>query len=124
MNIRDKLDRLYEMQAHSDVINLRFDKLRDEILTPEIRAELDGLEAERATALEALNGGISELTNEIKANVETHGATVKASYLMAVYSKPRVSWDTKGLDGFAVAHPELEAFRKVGKPSVSIRGLK
>lgn len=124
MNISEKLDRLAHMQAQGDVMNTHFDTLRDAILTPEIKAGLDEIEAERKTAMDALNGGIASLTEEIKADVIQAGATVKGSYLMAVWNKGRVSWDTKALDGYAAAHPEITAFRKEGNPTVSIRGLK
>jgi hypothetical protein len=40
---------------------------------------------------------------------------------MAMYTKPRVTWDSKGIEGFSVAHPEINVFRKVGEPSVSIK---
>ena len=64
---------------------------------------------------------VAELEAEIKDAVVNQGATVKGEFLMAVYNKPRVSWNTKGLDGFAVAHPEVKAFQSFGKPSVTIR---
>jgi len=66
----------------------------------------------RAKALEA----------EVKKDVERHGASVKSAGLHAVYSL-RSSWDSKGLKGYAVAHPELGAFL-TEKPSVSIRTVK
>ncbi len=42
---------------------------------------------------------------------------------MAVWSKGRETWDTKSLDGYALAHPEIASLRKVGDPSVSIRKI-
>lgn len=119
--IQSKLDRLAEMQSQMDVINLHFDELRKSILTPEILAQLDELEAERKTAADVLSGGIASLTDEIKADVIQFGATVKSAHLQAVFAKGRVSWDTKALDGYAAAHPEIAAFRDIGKPSVSLR---
>jgi len=71
--------------------------------------------------MDALQSGIDELTAEVKADVLNAGATVKGDYMMAVYNKGRVSWDTKGLDGFAIAHPEMQAFRKVGEPTITLR---
>jgi hypothetical protein len=50
-----------------------------------------------------------------------NGATVRGSYLMAVWSKGRVSWDDKGLSNYAQAHPDLLQYRKQGDPSISIR---
>jgi hypothetical protein len=124
MNISEKLDRLADMQAQGDVMNAHFDSLRDQILTPEIKAQLDEIEAERKTAMDALNEGIASLTEEIKADVMQAGATIRGKYLIAVWNKGRVSWDTKALDGFSSSHPEILAFRKEGDPSISIRGMK
>jgi len=121
MDTKQKLDRLSEMQAQADVMRLHFDELRKSIMTPEIQQALADIAAEESTALDALNGGIAELTAEVKADVTNFGATVKGDYLMAVYNKARVTWDNKGLDGFAVAHPEIAAFRKVGEPTVTLR---
>ena len=33
---------------------------------------------------------------------------------MTVYTKGRTSWDSKRLDGYALAHPEIAACRTVG----------
>ena len=121
MTIQDKLEKLAEMQSHQDVIRLHYAALKATIIPPEIKAQLDEIDAEAQTALDALSGGIDSLTAEIKAEVITAGTTVKSEHLQAVYAKGRVSWDNKALDGYAVAHPEIGAFRKTGEPSVSIR---
>ena len=124
MDAKEKLDRLSEMQSHADVISKHFDDLRDKIIPQEIKAQLEDLETERKTALDALNNGITELTDEIKADVLAEGATVKGVYLMAVWNKGRVSWDTKALDGVAAIYPEVAKLKKEGDPSVSIRAVK
>ena len=49
---------------------------------------------------------------------------LKGSLLHAIYAAGRASWDTKALEGYAVAHPEILQFKKVGEPSVSIREMK
>lgn len=123
-SIIEKLDRLAELRSAIDAINLRYDELRNTVLTPEIRASLKEIEDERYTALDAAQAGLSDLENEIKAGVIIAGESVKGAWLHAIYSKPKVTWDNKGLSGFAVAHPEINAFRKIGECSVSIRQAK
>ena len=91
-------------------------KRLDDFVT-EIDAEFDPLN-------EPVNQKITDITNTIKADVIIHGATVKSTYRQAVFMAGRVSWDTKALDGYAAAHPEIAPFRKVGEPSVSIRTVK
>lgn len=67
---------------------------------------------------------ISEVEKEVKDEVIVLGESVKGDSLHAVFSSGKTSWDTKGLDGFAVANPKILKFKKTGKPSVSIREVK
>lgn len=123
MEITEKLDRLSELQAQLDALRLHYDGLKADILTPELQQALSEIDADAKEALEATRGGIDNLTAEIKEDVIKSGTTVKGKYLMAVWNKGRISWDTKGLDGYAVAHPEMSAFRKEGDPSVTLRKI-
>ncbi len=122
--IKQKLDRLAEYQSQRDAAMLEKQALLDEIYTAEIKARMAEIEAEFADKTKAVNENIAALEAEIRQAVIAHGASVKGSLLHAVFSKGRVSWDTKALDGYAAAHPELLSFRKEGEPSVSIRVAK
>jgi phage host-nuclease inhibitor protein Gam len=122
--IKQKLDQLAEFQAERDVTMLEKQRLLDELYTAEIKARMAEIEEEFSGKIEAVNEKIAALEAEIKKDVIEHGASVKSSTLHAVFSKGRVSWDTKSLDGYAAAHPELLAFRREGEPSVSIRVVK
>lgn len=66
----------------------------------------------------------SLLESEIKDAVIASGSSVKSLSLQAVYSKPRETWEGAKLSAYAIACPEILAFRKVGQPSVSIREVK
>lgn len=121
MSIQEMLDQLAELQAAQGLIDMNKQALIDSVLTPEIRARLAEIDAEFAPQIEAVAANIAGLTDEIKAEVIAAGESVKGNHLQAVYTKGRVSWDTKALDGYATAHPEIASFRKVGEPTVSIR---
>ena len=121
--IENLLDKLYEINAAADAVRLDYEAKRAAILAT-VQNELDALSAEYQPKLDAAGQNAATITEAIKAAVIEQGATVKGDYLMAVYSKPRVTWDSKLLDGYAVAHPEINAARKIGEPSVSIRGIK
>ena len=60
-------------------------------------------------------------TLAIKEEVLTRGESIKGDPLSALWVKGRHTWDGKGLAGYAVAHPEIKAFEKVGQPSVTIK---
>ncbi len=92
--------------------------LLDEIYTAEIKARMAEIEAEYATKIEGVTANIAALEAEIKQAVIAHGASIKGSFIHAVFVKGRVSWDTKSLDGYATAHPELcHSAKKVSRPS-------
>lgn len=122
--IKQKLDKLTELLAARDVIMLEKQRLLDEILTPEIKARMAEIESEFAQKAEAVNANIAALEAEIRQDVLAHGASVKGAVLHAIFSKGRITWDTKALEGYATAHPELLAYRREGEPSVSIRVAK
>jgi len=123
MNTIEMLDQLANYQAELDVLGFRKQDLIDRVLTPEIKTQIEDIEAEFSSKAQAANEKIRLIETEIKARVLGDGATVKSKFLQAVWSKGRVSWDTKALDGYSAAHPEIARFRKEGEPSVSIRKL-
>lgn len=119
--IEKKLDELAEIRAMLDVINMQKQDAIDGVLSPEIRAELEAIEAEFAEKTAGGFANAAAVEAEIKSLVINNGASVKGSRLHAVYSKPRVSWDTKKLDGMVALIPQIAEARKEGNPSVSIR---
>ncbi len=123
MDIKQALFELHELKCAAEVTRLDYDAKRAAILAP-VAAELADLDAEYAPLTAAAQARAAELEERIKAAVVEAGASVKGDALQAVYSKPRVSWDGKALEGYAAAHPEIVAFRTTGAPSVSIRAVK
>ena len=77
----------------------------------------------RENGIEEIEEAIASMKKAIGAEVLAHGAPVKGSVLQAIINKGRVSWDSKLLEGYAVAHPEIKAARKEGEPTVTIRGV-
>lgn len=119
--IKTMLDALAEMQAQRQVAEMDKQAAMESIFTPEIKAQIADIEAEFSGKTEALAANIAELETVVRTQVIALGTTVKGATLQACWTKPRVSWDTRALDGYATAHPEIEKFRKEGEPSVSIR---
>ena len=71
--------------------------------------------APKIALLEKLKEGIKGEVLEIGESA-SHGK-VKATYKKG-YS--RVTWDSKGLDGYAVAHPEVRALREEKEYGASV----
>ncbi len=122
--ITDRLNRLADLQARKDVLALEKQALVDAAIPAPVRQQLREIEAEYAEKFQRLENIISTLENDIgckghsKTDVLANGANVKGQYLQAVWNRGRVSWDTKGLDGYAVVHPEINVFRSQGDPSL------
>lgn len=121
MDIYEKIERYSDIGFGIDAVNQEKSALIDTILTPETKEKLAEIEAEFQPKIEQLSSEKSALESEIKMEVLEAGRTVKGTYHSFVFSKPRVSWDTKALDGYAAAHPEIAQFRTEGSPSVNVR---
>jgi hypothetical protein len=121
MDIYEKIEKYSDIGFGIDLIHQEKQALIDTVLTPEIKEKLAEIDAEFDPKVDALSQQKSMLEADIKQEVLSAGRTVKGTYHSFVWSKPRVSWDTKALDGYALAHPEILQFRKVGNPSVSVR---
>jgi hypothetical protein len=115
------IDQYSEYQAQIDALSLEKQALVDSILTPEIKAQLAAIDAEFAGKAETAQGKMAELSEAIKNCVIAQGETAKGAHHQFCFTKGRESWDGKSLSGYAAAHPEILAFRKVGDPSVSVR---
>jgi uncharacterized membrane-anchored protein YjiN (DUF445 family) len=120
-NLSEKIDQLANYQAQRDVLALEKQALIDQLIPPEIKARIEEIEAEFSGQSEIVAEKITQLENEIKEEVIRNGASVKGSFLRVVYHPGRVTWDTKSLDAYAHARPEILGFRKQGEPFVSIQ---
>ncbi len=122
MDTKTKLLQLMELDDHLEVLKIDKQRAIDTIITDEIRGQLSAIDDELDPLSMAVRETIAQLEREVKVSVLEHGATVRAETgYTATFVKGRVSWDTKALDGYAAAHPEIERFKKVGSPSVRLR---
>jgi hypothetical protein len=121
LEIGEKLKKLGTFYDQREALEAEKQALIDQVLTPEIKQRLDEIESEMATKAEAVDANIAALEGEIKSDVLAHGESVKAEGVQAVWSKGRVTWDSKGLTSYSASHPEILAFQKTGEPSVSLR---
>jgi len=121
MDIYGKIEQYSNLTFGIDAIGQEKQALIDEVLTPEIKEKLAEIDAEFDPKVDELAQQKSMLEGDIKHEVLSAGRTVKGTYHSFVWSKPRVSWDTKALDSYALAHPEIVQFRAEGAPSVSVR---
>ena len=121
MDIYEQIEKYSDLTFGIDAISQEKQALIDQGLTPEIKEKLAEIDAEFDPKADEIAQQKSMLEAEIKQEILEAGRTIKGTYHSFVWSKPRVSWDTKALDGYAAAHPEIQQFRIEGSPSVSVR---
>ena len=120
-NIIQLLNQISDIEAQLYLLQIQKQDEIDKIITPEIKADLDALDAEFSQKEEAAQENINILKNRAKELVLAHGKTVKGDFLQAVWSKGRTSWDKDLLNALARKNPMIKDAKKVGKPSVSFR---
>jgi len=123
MDVYEKIEKYSDLTFGIDAINAEKQTLIDQVLTPEIKEKLAEIDAEFDQKIDDISQQKSMLESEIKMEILQAGRTVKGTYHSFIWSKPRVSWDTKSLDGYAAAHPEIQQFKVEGRPSVSVRKI-
>lgn len=121
IEVMQLLNQLEELQAQRDALRLQKQECIDLVYTNEVKEKLDAIEAEFSPLSAAVEQNIADLEAQVKQEVLKGGETVKGTHLMAVYNKPRVSWNSDKLEGLALVIPKILDAREVGKPSVTIR---
>jgi hypothetical protein len=119
--IVDQLNHLSALSLRQDTLETEKHAAYARLLSPEVLAHLDAITAEYADAATSLAFEIECCKTAIKQAVLAQGATVVGTHLQAILMAGRVTYDPKALDVYALAHPELTAYRKAGAPSVQIR---
>lgn len=117
----DKLRRLEELEKVNSQITAQFQDLRDKLYTQELKDKLGRLYEKETNATKDIRYEIDTLAKEIQADVLVSQRSVIGEFLSCIFSKARETWDGKGLSGYAVAHPEINIFKKIGSPTATIR---
>lgn len=107
-----KLDRLAEIQR------------QEMTLMKPYHEQIAAIEAKMKKEINPLTEMIQNLEKEIKAKCIQLQETVQGSTLQVVFVSGRVTWESKGLEGYAVDHPAVLRFRKVGKPTARLQEMK
>lgn len=88
-----------------------------------IADELAELDAEYAPTLDRESKELNTQEKRLRALVLAHGESVKTSRVNILFSDGKITWDTKGLHGYAVSKPEILAFRSIGKPFTTVQWM-
>ena len=119
MEITQILEQMVEVNAAVQVTRLDYEAKRAEIMAT-VQAELDALSAEYDPLFDSGRERLQALEAQAKELCIMRGQSAKVDGLAVTYVKGRTSWDTKALDGYAAAHPEIERFKSEGNPSARL----
>ena len=119
MEITQILEQMVEVNAAVQVTRLDYEAKRAEIMAT-VQAELDALSAEYDPLFDSGRERLQALEAQAKELCIMRGQSAKVDGLAVTYVKGRTSWDTKALDGYAAAHPEIEQFKSEGNPSARL----
>jgi len=122
-DVEKLLEELTEIEDQVAVLHLQRDEARAKALTPSVKAELEAIDAELWPRLQHGGSLIQSYREKVKAGVLALGESIRAGRLLAIYANGKVSWDTKGLLGYAKAHKEVREFMTEHEPTVSIRWM-
>jgi hypothetical protein len=120
MELAAHLERLQAARAAALAVQEAYAARRATILE-RVRPLLETLDAEFADRLRATQAEASRLEAEAREALLAFGASFRHAGVHAVYCRPRVTWDSRGLARYVETHPEVAELRRVGKPSVSLR---
>jgi hypothetical protein len=120
MELAGRLERLQAARIAAVAVHEEYDERRTAIME-QVRPLLEELDAEFSERLRTTGEEASRLEAEAREAVLAFGASFRHAGVRAVYARPRITWDSRGLIQYMETHPEVAEFRRVGKPSVSLR---
>src|SRR3712207_2013620 len=113
-DIQTMLNDLAHCRATLEDLAQQYETQRLTILAP-VQPALDAAWQAYCDQQAPLLQATQELEDVIKRAVLQQGASIKSETLHAVYSRGRVAWDGKALQHYAMTHPEITKFSKVGE---------
>jgi len=100
------------------------EKARKDAIPPEVREQIETIEAEYQPKLDVLREKLKSLEDEVKEQVLNTCSTLKGNVVMAVYRRGSTKWDEKHLERLATEYPRILEAKVEGKPSVAIQRIK
>lgn len=117
--VAQTFEALREAKAHASEVEAEYLAARQVVLAS-VREQLDAVDATFAEQMQAANAGASEAEKAARELVLKLGRSATSAGVKVTYNTGRVTWDTEKMAAFAEAHPEVQQFRKVGKPWVAL----
>ncbi len=105
-------------------MQVEMERARQDAIPPEVREQIETIEAEYQPKLDVLREKLKSLEDEVKEQVLNTCSTLKGNVVMAVYRRGSTKWDEKHLERLAIEFPRILEAKIEGKPSVAIQRIK
>lgn len=115
-----KFQALRGAKAHAALLEAEYLAARRQVLAS-VREQLDAVDMAFAEQIQAAADAAAAAEKEARELALKLRRSAGIAGVKVAYHPGRVTWDDEKLTAFAQFHPELMAFRKVGKPWVSLR---
>jgi uncharacterized protein YifE (UPF0438 family) len=112
--------RLEAVRAEALAAQQRYTFRRLDVLA-KVQPELDAIDYELGPELKTLADQMAKAEAAVRAAVLAYGQSFSHGCVKATYSRGRVTYDSQLLQQYAETHPEVNRFKKVSRPIVSLR---
>lgn len=121
LDVYGQIEQYSQLGFALDQLELEKKALKDQVIPQELKDKLAEIDAEYADKSASLSEQRGIYEEAIKQAVLAAGKTIKGNHHSFVFTKGRVTWDGKKLDGMMSIIPALRDARREGDPSVSVR---
>jgi hypothetical protein len=118
--VAQRFHALQAARAHAATIEAEYLAARQAVLAA-VREQLDAVDAAFAEEMRSAADAAADAEKQARELVLQLGRSVAVAGIKARYSVGNVSWDNEKMADYARSHPEVLAFRKVGKPWVALK---
>lgn len=120
MTEQQLLDHIGDLFMQEEYLKSEKTKLLDQVIPPQIRAEINDIEAEFESKQAAVETQIAEAKKLLSPLVAIVGHSMKGKGARAVLTPAKDEWNDKILEKLALIWPEINNARIPGKPVVRI----
>jgi hypothetical protein len=117
-DLQARMDELADTEVQLDLIISERETLKKEQIPLNVQAELESIDEEYESKIQNVKDNIKARKEQLQAMLKEFGKPLKSKRYTWSYDE-EVIWDAKGLDGYALSHPEILYMRST-KPKTRL----
>ncbi len=106
LDLQTRMDELADTEIQRDMVLAERETLKQKQVPANIQAELQQIDEEFAPKIEQIELNIKARKDQLQSMLKEYAQPVKSKFYSWSYDE-EVIWDAKGLDGYALSHPEI-----------------